>query len=163
VGGIGFGYGVAVGGGWYGHNWHADWHDHHMHDGHGGGTWHHDPGHRGGVAYPDDRTRQRFGGYDYGNREARRDFRGFDMRPGNAPSRGAAQSLAREPAQRSTPSLPRSALDPQRHDVSRAQSERGHSSLGGTAHPLSRPSAPPASHGSAPAHSGGASHGGTHR
>jgi len=48
-------------------------------------TWEHDPFHRRGIAYRDQRSRQRFLGNPAGSPETRRAFRGYDGAPRVAP------------------------------------------------------------------------------
>lgn len=170
VGGIAFGYAVHVGHDWHEHHEHPDWHDHNLHHGHdghdgrdgnraGGGTWRHDPGHRGGVPYSDSRSRERFGGIDRGQVRQREDFRGFDVHtrqpsPGGQPANPASRSASQfvRPAPSSS-----SQWSPVPGSIARQYSERGHQSLARPANPAARPapSAPsrPAPSQSSPSHS----------
>lgn len=52
------------------------------------GPWRHDVAHRGGVAYRDSATRERYRGQGAGSPGARRDYRGY---PGEAGARGPGQ------------------------------------------------------------------------
>jgi len=78
--GFGFAVGYAIWGGcdWHHHHVHVDvehynhFNHTHIHD----GRWHHDAGHRRGVAYRDPRTQNRYGRPVPGNPEAREAFRG---------------------------------------------------------------------------------------
>lgn len=174
IGGIGYGY-VAVGGWWHDHHAHADWHGHHVDVHHPGGSsaWRHDPSHRGGVAYPDNRTRQYFRGNESFASGGRRDYRGFDVRPSTG-SRGTpapSHPYARDAGRASGAPPTRSPLNPVPRDIGRAQSERGHQSLGTWRAPSPSHSAPShsaPSHSapsqSAPSHGGGSARGaGSHK
>ncbi|MGZ5074668.1 MAG: DUF3300 domain-containing protein [Usitatibacter sp.] len=156
VGGIAFGYGVHVGRDWHDHHEHPDWHDHNLHHGQGGGTWHHDPGHRGGVPYADSHTRDRFGGIDRGQVQQRQDFRGFDVHSRTTPGYGQPGN----PAGRQAPATSQSArpgpggsspFSPVPHDYSRQFSERGRQSLA-PAVPSANPAARAAPSHVAPSH-----------
>ena len=85
-----------------------DWHAHHIVvDGTGnrfwsrpgrppppGGTWHHEPGHRRGVAYPDATTQDRYRRPDPGAVRARQDYRGYDRaQPAPPPARPVPNAM----------------------------------------------------------------------
>ncbi len=146
VGGIAFGYGVHVGRDWHDHHEHPDWHDHNLHQGHqgSGGTWQHDPGHRGGVPYSDSRTRDRFGGIDRGQVRQREDFRGFDVHT-PPPFSPGPRDTARQFSERGRQSLGQPANPAARSSPSRAAPSRPAPSQGGPSRsapshgPISRP------------------------
>jgi hypothetical protein len=125
AGGIAFGIGVHVGGGWFRHPY-ADWHNHNLLVRRPGavGPWSHDPIHRGGVAYPDPRTRDRFGAVDRDRVRSRQDFRGFDV---HAPPSTSSRVSPANPVARPSGASP---LSPQSRDATRQHSERGRASLG---------------------------------
>ncbi len=75
----------------------------------GPGTWSHDPIHRRGIAYRSPAVAQQHGRGPLPGDDKRRDFRGFDHRPGSSappaqqrvaapPPRGSTQPPARQPA-----------------------------------------------------------------
>ena len=151
AGGIAFGIGVHVGSGWSGRP-RADWRNHDLRVRRPGAaaSWSHDPIHRGGVAYPDPRTRDRFGAVDRDRVRSRQDFRGFEFHA-PPPSAGSRVPPA-NPLARSTGASP---FTPQSRDTTRQYSERGRASLGptrpptGSARPAPNGSARPAPNGSA--------------
>lgn len=127
-------------------------------------TWQHDPFHRRGVAYRDERSRQRFLGDPAGAPETRRAYRGFEgavpvappaARPGfRAPQLPAAggqrRDLGRERRQAPQPSTRQAPVQPnpplpsatfggtdRGHDV-RREAERGRASRESLAPPLRR-------------------------
>ncbi|HUW36654.1 MAG TPA: DUF3300 domain-containing protein [Rhodocyclaceae bacterium] len=129
VGGISFGYAIHIVVPLWGWD-NCDWHHHRIRidddrfnaiarDGRPRATsptWEHDPFHRRGVAYRDQRSRQRFLGNPAGSPETRRPYRGFDgavpiappaVRPGiPAPKPPAAREPRREPGRERRPAPP---------------------------------------------------------
>ncbi|MGZ5083218.1 MAG: DUF3300 domain-containing protein [Usitatibacter sp.] len=154
AGGIYFGLGVRVRHGGFDRPY-ADWRNHGLFVRRPGPpvAWNHDPIHRGGVPYPDPRTRDRFHAIDRDRVGTRQDFRGFDVWPrlpsapprqqqppqaANPMARGVPQGSARiasRPAQTAptgaSPLAPVPRVNAQQH------SERGRESLGS-----SRPAPP---------------------
>jgi uncharacterized protein DUF3300 len=84
VGGIAFGAGISVWHNWHAHHPHPDWHRRNLIVRRPGApvVWRHDPAHRIGVPYADGRTSERFRPGERDRVRDRRDFRGFDVRPG---------------------------------------------------------------------------------
>ena len=61
--------------------------------------WQHDPGHRKGVNYRDQASREKYGGADRRAAESRQDFRGHDQRPEARRDGGAGQASQRDGGQ----------------------------------------------------------------
>jgi hypothetical protein len=157
---IAFGVGIPIVDGFH-HRTRPDWHHRHIVIGPGPGhpgagrpvgpvVWQHDPLHRGGVPYRDERTRNRLVGTLPGNVGQRRDFRGFDG--GGAVSSGVARPggvLPLQPNRAVAPTLPQTVMRPILHPSGplvqepryRVQefSNRGHSSLSVQPAPPSAP------------------------
>ena len=148
-GGIAFG-GIWVSGGWHGHHPQPDWHGRHLvhRDPHRAGqhVWNHDPSHRIGVPYADNRTHERYRAATPAHDPNRQAYRGFDVRPGaHAPSQASRPSVA----------TPRPhALQPAPNPIARQQSARGQQSL------ASRPGGNPIARAPSGGSHGGGSHGG---
>jgi hypothetical protein len=127
AGGIAFGIGIHAGRSWFDRP-RPDWRNHNLLERRPGGdlSWRHDPIHRGGVAYPDPRTRDRFGAVDRERVRDRQDFRGFDVR-----AQSPAAPGVRPPGStaRPAPTGP-SALAPVPRENARQNSQRGRESLG---------------------------------
>lgn len=99
AGGIMFGTGVHVWRSWHARHPHPDWRDRNLIVRRPGApvVWRHDPAHRIGVPYADSRTHDRYRPRDREGVRDRRDFRGFDVRPG-APRTSPAPQVARPSA-----------------------------------------------------------------
>jgi uncharacterized protein DUF3300 len=84
VGGIAFGAGISVWHDWHARHPHPDWHGRNLIVRRPGApvVWRHDPAHRIGVPYAEGRTSERFRPGERDRVRDRRDFRGFDVRPG---------------------------------------------------------------------------------
>jgi hypothetical protein len=154
-----FGMGIAVGEGFH-HRARPDWHHRHivMSPGPrppgpgrpvGPVVWQHDPQHRGGVPYRDERTRNRLLGALPGNVGQRRDFRGFASGGVARPSSGLSLPQANRAAA-PAPTIMRPVVRPTgplvqepRHTVQEF-SNRGHSSLSVPPTPPPAPAAPAA-------------------
>jgi hypothetical protein len=149
---IGFGKGIAVGRAWD-HGWGRwDWRSHHIHVNIDRNIninrnitlnrtniqttqWQHDPSHRKGVSYGNAATRQRYGQSVRGA-ENRRDFRGFEIRPQQAPV--APRPTIPQRGSRQTPAVSQQGLDRSRDrsafgsmdhgSVVQKQSDRGRQS-----------------------------------
>ncbi len=124
-GGIGFGKGIAISRAWE-YGWgHWDWRNHHINVNINRSIninpnisinrtniqttqWQHDPSHRKGVSYKDEATRDRYGQSVMGA-ENRRDFRGFETRPQQAPL--APQPTIPQTRSRQTPAVSQQGLD----------------------------------------------------
>ncbi|HET7404477.1 MAG TPA: DUF3300 domain-containing protein [Usitatibacter sp.] len=144
-GGIPF-WGVWVWGGWHEGHPHPDWHGNRLVHRHPSAphVWNHDPAHRIGVPYADNRTSQIYRPSDRSQVQGRQGFRGFDVRPGVQPPSGhgvvrpgvqppAGNPIARspQPAQSAPPQrfTQPNALAPVPNPIAREQSARGHDSL----------------------------------
>ncbi|HET9580310.1 MAG TPA: DUF3300 domain-containing protein [Usitatibacter sp.] len=140
VGGIAFGAGINVWRNWHAHHPHPDWRHRNLIVRRPGApaVWRHDPGHRIGVPYADSRTSRIYRPQDRDRDRVRdrRDFRGFDVRPGV--SRPVPAPVERAPAQVARPQ----AAPLQRNEIARPMPSPAPVPRSQIARPMPSPGAP---------------------